>query len=215
MFKLIISLLIVSSLVFSIGVITSKNPVVSVVYLICLFIFGAIILILSGIQFIGVAYILVYVGAVAILFLFVIMMINIKLSDILETGKEYTKSIPLAICIGGLFTISFYSLLNINTSIFSTPYLALNGANELNIWIIDITPNILNQLHTFNNSVLITLNPNIPDTAFVDVNQIESIGNNIYTYGAINLIITSFILLIAMIAALYLSKDNHNLPIDR
>ena len=42
-------------------------------------------------------------GAIAVLFLFVIMMLNIKLTDILETGSRYTKNLPLALAIGSLF----------------------------------------------------------------------------------------------------------------
>ena len=60
-------------------VIVIKNPIVSVLFLISVFINVACYLILLGINFIGLAYLFVYVGAIAILFLFVIMMLNIKL----------------------------------------------------------------------------------------------------------------------------------------
>src|SRR6266550_2793593 len=83
--------------------ITSKNPVVSIIYLISTFVLAAGYLILIGINFIGISYIVIYVGAIAILFLFIIMMINIKLSDILETGPQYNKNLPLAIAIGSIF----------------------------------------------------------------------------------------------------------------
>lgn len=103
-----------STLLSSILVIASKNPVVSVVYLITAFVSAALLLLNLGINFIGIAYILVYVGAVAILFLFVIMMLNIIFIHIIETGPQYTKSIPLALSIGGLLTFIFFTLLNLS-----------------------------------------------------------------------------------------------------
>ena len=48
-------------------------------------------------------------GAIAVLFLFVIMMINIKLTDIVETGTQYTKNLPIAISIGSLFLFILYN----------------------------------------------------------------------------------------------------------
>lgn len=59
-------------------VITEKNTVHSVFYLVLAFINSAIILITWGIDYIGLLIIIVYVGAIAILFIFVVMMINVK-----------------------------------------------------------------------------------------------------------------------------------------
>jgi NADH-ubiquinone oxidoreductase chain 6 len=81
-------------------VIISKNPIVSVLFLIGLFLSISSYLIILGLSFIGLSYLLVYVGAVSILFLFILMLINIKGSEILSyTGN----SIPLAIIITILF----------------------------------------------------------------------------------------------------------------
>jgi len=84
-------------------VIVSVNPVIAVIFLIAVFCNAAGFLILLGVGFIGISYIIVYIGAIAVLFLFVIMMINIKLTDITEIGSQYTKNMPLAIAIGLLF----------------------------------------------------------------------------------------------------------------
>src|ERR1700761_4216977 len=73
--------------------ILSKNPIVSVLYLIGLFVNIAGLLVLIGCNFIGLAYILVYVGAVSILFLFILMLINIRISELL---KENNNDVPLA-----------------------------------------------------------------------------------------------------------------------
>lgn len=60
-------------------VIISKNPIVSVLFLIGLFLSISSYLMLLGINFIGLSYLLVYVGAVSILFLFILMLINVRI----------------------------------------------------------------------------------------------------------------------------------------
>src|SRR5436190_18691898 len=70
------------SVISAILVIINKNSIVSVLFLICLFIFISEYLILSGMNFIGISYLLVYIGAVSILFLFILMLINIRISEI-------------------------------------------------------------------------------------------------------------------------------------
>ena len=99
------------TLFLSIFSITAKNPVISVTYLISTFVMASCYLLLIGIEFIGISYIIVYIGAIAVLFLFVIMMINIRLVDLLEIGKEYTKNFPLAILIGTIFIYEIYNVL--------------------------------------------------------------------------------------------------------
>jgi NADH-ubiquinone oxidoreductase chain 6 len=84
-------------------VITSKNPVISVLFLISVFVNVAGYLVLLGIGFLGISYIIVYVGAIAILFLFVIMMLNIQLAELSAVGSEYTQSLPLGAIVGSLF----------------------------------------------------------------------------------------------------------------
>src|SRR5580692_5471209 len=74
-----INILAFGTLISSVTAITSKNPVISVIHLIATFVFAAGFLILIGINFVGISYIVVYVGAIAVLFLFVIMMINVRL----------------------------------------------------------------------------------------------------------------------------------------
>ncbi|KAJ6580168.1 NADH:ubiquinone/plastoquinone oxidoreductase, partial [Mycena vulgaris] len=61
------------------------SPVLAVVFLIATFVLAAIYLILMGINFIGITYIILYVGAIAVLFLFVIMMLNLKDKDLIES----------------------------------------------------------------------------------------------------------------------------------
>ena len=77
--QIFIDILAFTTLFSCLLVITSKNPVISVVFLISVFLNAAGYLILTGINFLGISYIIVYVGAITVLFLFVIMMININL----------------------------------------------------------------------------------------------------------------------------------------
>src|SRR5918992_6104437 len=81
-------------------VIISKNPVISVLFLIGLFLSISCYLILTGLNFLGLSYLLVYIGAVSILFLFILMLINVRISELLT---DSINSIPLAILLGSFF----------------------------------------------------------------------------------------------------------------
>ena len=193
-----IDLLSFGALFSGILVITSKNPVMAVVYLISTFINAAGYLILLGIGFVGLTYVIVYVGAITVLFLFVIMMINIKLTDILETGSQYTKNLPLALSIGSLFIYEIYSIM---------PFTFNNISNTIISLLIKLNAFILNYEITMNDWVNTAFNPVIADTALTPFLQIEAIGQGLYTYGASWLIIISIILLLAMIAPIFISKS--------
>lgn len=94
--------------ILAISVIISKNPIVSVLFLIGLFLGIACHLIISGMNFIGLSYLLVYVGAVSILFLFILMLINIRVSELLNDTSNTT---PLALIISFLFIYPIYNIL--------------------------------------------------------------------------------------------------------
>jgi len=93
-YPVIMDAFLVIAILGGILVITSKNPIVSVLFLISLFLVISVNLIFTGVHFIGLSYLLVYVGAVSILFLFILMLINIRVSELLSyTGN----SLPLAL----------------------------------------------------------------------------------------------------------------------
>ncbi|SMX28536.1 NADH-quinone oxidoreductase subunit J [Pelagimonas phthalicica] len=75
----------------------SRNPVHSVLWLILAFISSAGLFVLMGAEFVAMLLIIVYVGAVAVLFLFVVMMLDI---DFAELKAEMAKYLPLALLIG-------------------------------------------------------------------------------------------------------------------
>ena len=78
-------------------VITSRNPVHSVLFLILAFFNAAGLFVLIGAEFLAMILVVVYVGAVAVLFLFVVMMLDV---DFAELKAEMARYMPLALLIG-------------------------------------------------------------------------------------------------------------------
>ena len=76
----------------SIAVISSRNPVHSVFFLILAFVNSAGIFVLAGAEFLAMILLIVYVGAVAVLFLFVVMMLNVGIENIKTQAKKYIFS---------------------------------------------------------------------------------------------------------------------------
>jgi NADH-ubiquinone oxidoreductase chain 6 len=112
---ILLDLLVFLSILFGIFIIISKNPIVSVLHLIMLFSCISLYLILLGIVFIGLSYLLVYVGAVSILFLFILMLINIRISELISNTNN---NIPLAILVILALFIPYNNLLpNTRTSL--------------------------------------------------------------------------------------------------
>jgi NADH-quinone oxidoreductase subunit J len=83
-------------------VIASRNPVHSVLYLILAFVNASGLFVLMGAEFLGMMLIVVYVGAVAVLFLFVIMMLDVDFVELREGFMEY---LPIGLVIGGIFLV--------------------------------------------------------------------------------------------------------------
>ena len=78
-------------------VIASKNPIHSILYLILVFCNVTFVLILLGVEFIAIIFLIVYVGAIAVLFLFIVMMLNIR---VVELGEILNRYFPLATIVG-------------------------------------------------------------------------------------------------------------------
>ena len=197
---IILDLLAFASLLSATLVITSINPVISVIFLISVFVNAAGYLLTLGIGFIGISYIIVYVGAIAILFLFVIMMINIKLTDLIETGSEYTKNIPLVFAIALLCTYESFKILPYTFNNVNAISALGEVINNLNILFLNNEKSSLISIFTY-------FNPSTQDTTFTNFLQIEAVGQGLYTYGALLLIITSLILLLAMVAPIFISRQ--------
>ena len=173
-------------ILFGLFVIISKNPIISVLFLIGLFLSISGYLILLGINFIGISYILVYIGAVSILFLFILMLINIRISELLN---ETNNSIPLAFLSTITFNYTIYHILPYNITTFNSYIININ-----NIFY-DIYNNI-----GLNNVKYIFYNT--WEGSLIENTDIIAIGNIIYTNLFIWLIISLLILLLAMVGAI-------------
>jgi NADH-quinone oxidoreductase subunit J len=80
----------------AIGVITARNPVHSVLFLVLAFFNSAVLWLLLGAEFLAIVLVLVYVGAVMVLFLFVVMMLDINVE---QAKSGFTKYAPLGLVV--------------------------------------------------------------------------------------------------------------------
>ncbi len=83
-------------------VISSRNPVHSVLFLILAFVNASGLFIMTGAEFLGLLLIVVYVGAVAVLFLFVVMMLDVDFAELREGFLQY---LPIGALIGIIFLV--------------------------------------------------------------------------------------------------------------
>ena len=169
-------LYIISALsVFSaISVIISKNPIVSVLFLIGLFLNIAGYLMMLGINFIGLSYLLVYVGAVSILFLFILMLINVRISELVTDNNN---SVPLAIIIGIIFNLTLFKLLPSNLVSKSQVYNLGTDGTGINT---NYALNIFTSESPYTNNDLSFVTSNLWDGVLAETSDITSIGNIIY-----------------------------------
>jgi NADH-ubiquinone oxidoreductase chain 6 len=132
----ILNIIFIFAVLCGIFVIISKNPIVSVLFLIGLFFCVSSNLIILGMSFIGLSYLIVYIGAVSILFLFILMLINIRIS---ELQSNTGNSIPIATSIVVLFSISVFQILPYEIAILN------NYKNSLNNMLYNILLNKNNE----------------------------------------------------------------------
>lgn len=102
-FYLFAGILVLSALM----VITARNPVHSVLFLILSFFTSAGLFVLLGAEFIAMIMVIVYVGAVAVLFLFVVMMLDINFSNL---RKDVMNYVPLGIIIGAILMFELIAI---------------------------------------------------------------------------------------------------------
>ncbi len=193
----VFSILIILSGIF---VIISKNPIISVLFLIGLFAGVSSYLILLGINFVGLSYLIVYIGAVSILFLFILMLINIRIS---ELQSNTSNSIPLGMVIVIIFNYSIFQLLPYNIAILNNYGYYLNNILYNINYNNYIKSNINDAL--LNNNEILFVTSKLWDGNLTENSHITSIGNIMYTNYNMWLIIASFILLLAMIGAIVIT----------
>ena len=166
----------------AIMVISARNPVHSVLFLILVFCNSAGLLILLEAEFLALIFIVVYVGAIAVLFLFVVMMLNVRITELNESILRY---IP----IGGIILLIFlFEILSV-----------ING---------DLVPFFSSKLFVLD-SDYISLNHNLNITFWSNqinpLTNVASLGEVLYTYYVYCFMVASLILLVAMIGAILLT----------
>lgn len=162
-----------------------------------------------GLSFIGLSYLIVYIGAVSILFLFILMLINIRIS---ELQSNTSNSIPLAIAIAIFFNYPIFQILPYNLAILNNSGTA--GVRYLNNLFYNVSIPVLNHnsrlyLNLYNNDIYFVTSK-IWDGSLIENNHITSIGNIMYSNYNVWLIITSFILLLAMVGAIVITIKQKN-----
>ena len=184
-------------------VILTNHPIVSVLFL--LLFFGGISSYLNiiGFNFIGLSYIIVYIGAVSILFLFILMLINIRTS---ELQSNTSNSFPLTIFIGIIFSNFLFPMIPYDIAMLSNFY---NNYFSDDIYGIDVSIND-NNLNNLYNNVLYFMTSVIWDGSVKDLNHITAIGNIMYTNYSVWLILASFILLLAMVGSIVIVMKTHS-----
>jgi NADH-quinone oxidoreductase subunit J len=98
----------------AVGVITERNPVQAALFLVLTFFTVACTWILAGAEFLGIALVLVYVGAVMVLFLFVVMMLDI---DIAKIREGYVRYLPVGLLVAVVMLVEMLVLIGIRARV--------------------------------------------------------------------------------------------------
>lgn len=174
----------------------------TLLFLIGLFASISSYLIAIGLSFLGLSYLIVYIGAVSILFLFILMLINIRTS---ELQSNTSNSIYLAIFTGIAFNYPIFQILPFTVAMINNYF---NISSNLYFF-------SLNK-ESFFESILSFLNDIAHVTgegwegSVIDNSHITTIGNIMYTNYNAWLILISLILLLAMVGAIIIIiKPNH------
>jgi NADH-ubiquinone oxidoreductase chain 6 len=191
-------------------VIGSRNPVHSVLFLILVFLNGAGLLVLLELDFFGMIFIVVYVGAIAVLFLFVVMMLNVRLTEMNERRLRY---LPIGGLLGFLFLAEVFLIVD-NDLIPPLSPRDLSPSQEIfgegfwkSLWDSPLPANI--SPPEFSNYAQGLKSPDLGWTGWSQLYQsltpIEAVGELIYTYYFFLFLLASLILLVAMIGAIVLT----------
>lgn len=195
----------VTALLCGILIIINKNPIVSIIFLIGLFANISVYLILLGLTFIGLSYLIVYIGAVSILFLFILMLINIRTSE-LQSNNWNSVSLGLFITILSNFTLFqtlpyYMAILNNYSSKLNTIlyYLPWNKFSDI--------INYINKNINIQNKVMF-VSSNTWDSNMAETGHISALGSILYTSHNMWIFMASFILLLAMVGAIVITIKN-------
>jgi NADH-quinone oxidoreductase subunit J len=156
-------------------VISVRNPVHSVLSLISVFLLASILLFCLNVEFLALSFVIIYVGAIAILFLFIVMMLDIKIGD---TSFDFLKYGSLSYFLSFIFILEIIlPIISLNYSVGGlTDYTWINWFNELDF-----------------------------------VTNVQAIGQLLYTYYFVFLLVAGLILFVSVVGALMLTVNLNKL----
>ena len=166
-------------------VIGVKNPIHSILILILVFFIGSTLLFFLCMEYFALLFLIVYVGAIVVLFLFIIMMLEIKMVSSSERFSDLFsfKNIILLFLV---FEVLFF-------------------ANE-NIW--DITP-LVENLNLWNNNIIETNLYTDYSKLLNNVGQLRALGGLLFTQYALAIILISILLFISMFGAIVVTLPSN------
>ena len=172
------------------------NPVNAVLWLIVSFVAVACYLITAGITFLGLSYIIVYVGAIAVLFLFVVMILNLANQDLADgRGIGISRNMwPVAFVIIVTGALSVLPLSQHINFVVDMPVAVMDFINGL----------LVDNANLSQSSEEVMYNPMTIDQ-ISPMNQVQMLGMTLYTYGSLWLFIVSILLMLAMLVPLALA----------
>lgn len=173
-----IEIILFLTLLTSVLVITSTNPIHSLLYLVITFFNVSLILLILNCEFLAFLFLVVYIGAVIVLFLFIVMMLNVK---IIELNAKIVKYVPIGALILLIFLVEIFYILKTSLN-FNTVFEENSLLN--NLYIIEYYK--------------------IYSTYF----NITAISNLLFTKYIFMFIIAGFVLLVAMIGAIILTLNH-------
>jgi NADH:ubiquinone oxidoreductase subunit 6 (subunit J) len=163
-------------------VVSARNPVHSILFLVLVFCNSAGLLLLLETEFLAMIFLVVYVGAIVVLFLFVVMMLNIRVTELKESILRY---IP----IGGLILFIFFGeLLSVINLDLVPSFSIANLSSDFQIILLGKDLILLLWSNDLNS-----------------ITNIETLGELLYTYYFYCFLMASLILLVAMVGAILLT----------
>lgn len=177
----------------SVCVVTVRNPIYSILFLILVFALTSILFIVLNSEFLAMVLVIVYLGAVCVLFLFVVMMLNIKIIEL----KRQINFIPFFFVVLSFFVIIFSEKIwnfNLILEAFFSLDFSLGKKNFIE--------NFYNE--RYNQSFFLS-KPAANSIWSIDI--MKSLGLILYTFYILQFISASLVLLIAMIGAIFLTLE--------
>nr|YP_010180075.1 NADH dehydrogenase subunit 6 [Saprochaete ingens]QUX32943.1 NADH dehydrogenase subunit 6 [Saprochaete ingens] len=182
------------SIMSALCVMFSRNAMVSMMYLMLLYVNMSMYLFYTGLGVMGLLYMLVYVGAMAMLFLFMLSLMNIKMSEL--SSKSNNSDMLLMIIT--LMTLS-YVLMNINIDNINIINNVLSYINNMLQNDYSIDSSNINNIEMFN-----MLNINYND--LTSYSELKIIGELLYTEYSIVMLMIGLILLLTIIGVIIMTK---------